>query len=325
MSSSFDFSKRNKFSPSQNNEKKEIGSQQESFVDNRASSNEISQLQSNVNTSINSQEITQLQEKVDNTTGMPNDLKQGIESLSGQDMSDVKVNYNSDKPAQLQAHAYAQGKDIHIAPGQEKHLPHEAWHVAQQKQGRVQPTAQFNGAPINNDNSLESEADKMGQKAAQLQAMEDNHSAQQQTVQKKENNTGVSITQKMSDEYIEAQWALARDNMLSMSITLNRIVQIDGKEGQKFAKANEMAESMAKKLRNDSMGSNTDGGTRLDLKACYGNISQNLQESLKLESASDLYNSSKHGLSPKITELSGLVVANIEEGIWPAINAIFKK
>ncbi|MEM7041075.1 MAG: DUF4157 domain-containing protein [Bacteroidota bacterium] len=36
-----------------------------------------------------------------------------------------------------QAHAYDQGTDIHIGPGQEKHLPHEAWHVVQQKQGRV--------------------------------------------------------------------------------------------------------------------------------------------------------------------------------------------
>lgn len=69
-------------------------------------------------------------------------------------MKDVKVNYNSDKPAQLQAHAYAQGNEIHIAPGQEKHLPHEAWHVAQQKQGRVKPTLQMKksnglqGAPI---------------------------------------------------------------------------------------------------------------------------------------------------------------------------------
>jgi len=50
------------------------------------------------------------------------------------------VHYNSDKPAQLQAHAYAQGTDIHLASGQEKHLPHEAWHVVQQKQGRVKPT-----------------------------------------------------------------------------------------------------------------------------------------------------------------------------------------
>jgi len=152
---------------SQNNEKKEIGSQQESFVDNRESTDQITQLQNSVDNSLHSQEITQLQEKVDNTTRMPDDLKQGIEKLSGEDMSDVKVTYNSDKPAQLQAHAYAQGNNIQIAPGQEKHLPHEAWHVAQQKQGRVQPTAQFNGAPINNDNSLESEADKMGQKALQ--------------------------------------------------------------------------------------------------------------------------------------------------------------
>ena len=167
MSSSFDFSKRNKFSPSLNNEKKEINPQQESFVDNRASSNEISQLQSNVNSSINSQEITQLQEKLDNTTGMPDDLKKGVENLSGHDMSDVKVHYNSDKPAQLQAHAYAQGTDIHIAPGQEKHLPHEAWHVAQQKQGRVQPTKQMKSkVNINDDPALEKEADVMGAKAA---------------------------------------------------------------------------------------------------------------------------------------------------------------
>ena len=169
MSSSYDFSKRNKFSPSQNNEKKEIGSQQESFVDNRASSNEISQLQSNVNSSINSQEITQLQEKLDNTTGMPDDLKKGVENLSGHDMSDVKVHYNSDKPAQLQAHAYAQGTDIHIAPGQEKHLPHEAWHVVQQKQGRVEPTKQMKSKiNINDDPALEKEADVMGAKAAKI-------------------------------------------------------------------------------------------------------------------------------------------------------------
>ena len=80
-----------------------------------------------------------LQRKV-NKTGLPNNLKSGIENLSGHSMDDVKVHYNSDKPTQLNAHAYAQGTDIHIASGQEKHLPHEAWHVVQQKQGRVKPT-----------------------------------------------------------------------------------------------------------------------------------------------------------------------------------------
>jgi hypothetical protein len=46
-------------------------------------------------------------------------------------------------PGQLQAHAFAQGTDIHIAPGQERHLPHEAWHVVQQRKGRVKPTMQL--------------------------------------------------------------------------------------------------------------------------------------------------------------------------------------
>ena len=84
-------------------------------------------------------------------------------------MSDVTVHKNSDKPAQLNAHAYAQGTDIHLGPGQEKHLPHEAWHVAQQKQGRVEPTKQFKGEiPINDDEGLEQEADEMGKKAEEV-------------------------------------------------------------------------------------------------------------------------------------------------------------
>jgi len=104
-----------------------------------------------------------------NNTGLPDDLKAGIESLSGLAMDDVRVHYNSDKPAQLQAHAYAQGTDIHIGPGQEKHLPHEAWHVVQQKQGRVRPTVQMQGgAQVNDDAGLEKEADVMGAKAIQF-------------------------------------------------------------------------------------------------------------------------------------------------------------
>lgn len=71
----------------------------------------------------------------ENNTGLPDNLKTGVEDISGFAMDDVKVHYNSDKPAQFQAFAYAQGTDIHIGPGQEKHLPHEAWHVVQQKQG----------------------------------------------------------------------------------------------------------------------------------------------------------------------------------------------
>lgn len=104
-----------------------------------------------------------------NKTGLPDRLKSGMENLSGYFMDDVKVHYNSSKPAQLQAHAYAQGTDIHLGPGQERHLPHEAWHVVQQKQGRVKPNMQFKGkVNINADIGLEKEADVMGAKAMQF-------------------------------------------------------------------------------------------------------------------------------------------------------------
>lgn len=109
-------------------------------------------------------EITQRQEKTNNT-GLPDNLKSGIENLSGYSMDDVKVHYNSDKPTQLNALAYAQGTDIHVAPGQEKHLPHEAWHVVQQKQGRVQPTIQMQGVNVNDNEGLEREADNIGELA----------------------------------------------------------------------------------------------------------------------------------------------------------------
>ncbi|WP_198669820.1 LirA/MavJ family T4SS effector [Cognataquiflexum aquatile] len=101
-----------------------------------------------------------------NNTGLPDNLKSGIENLSGYAMDDVKVHYNSPKPASLQAHAHAQGTEIHLASGQEKHLPHEAWHVVQQKQGRVKPTLQMKGGVnVNDDAGLEKEAEVMGGRA----------------------------------------------------------------------------------------------------------------------------------------------------------------
>ena len=104
----------------------------------------------------------------ENQTGMPDLLKTGLEQLSGLDMSDVRVHYNSTKPAHLNAFAYTQGLNIEVGPGQERHLPHEGWHVVQQMQGRVQPTIQVKGSSINNDAALEREADVMGEKAIQM-------------------------------------------------------------------------------------------------------------------------------------------------------------
>jgi hypothetical protein len=111
-------------------------------------------------------------QRQENKTGLPDQLKTGMESISGLSLSDVKVHRNSDKPAQLQAHAYAQGTDIHLGPGQEKHLPHELGHVVQQKEGRVKPTVQLKGnVNVNDDAGLEKEADVLGAKAMQLKAM----------------------------------------------------------------------------------------------------------------------------------------------------------
>ena len=60
-------------------------------------------------------------------------------------------------------------------------MPHEAWHVVQQTQGRVRPTMQMkDGVPVNDDEGLEREADVMGSRAtehpAQLGGTGDHHS-----------------------------------------------------------------------------------------------------------------------------------------------------
>ena len=106
---------------------------------------------------------------VANNTGLPDSLKSGVESLSGYSLDDVRVHYNSSKPAAVQAYAYTQGTDIHIAPGQERCLPHEAWHVTQQMSGRVSPTTSIGGVAVNDNAALEHEADVMGARASTLQ------------------------------------------------------------------------------------------------------------------------------------------------------------
>ena len=155
----------------------------QAVADGRGNRSNTTQLQAKANHSTGTSRLAQLKEASDarssvsdstpvqrqeNKTGLPDQLKSGMESVSGLSLSDVKVHRNSDKPAQLQAHAYAQGTDIHLGPGQEKHLPHELGHVVQQKQGRVKPTMQLKGKVNINDNAgLEKEADVLGAKALQ--------------------------------------------------------------------------------------------------------------------------------------------------------------
>lgn len=102
---------------------------------------------------------------VPNRTGLPDPLKAGAESLSGMSLDDVRVHYNSPQPAHYGAQAFTRGSEIHVGPGAERHLAHEAWHVVQQKQRRVAADASVRGVPLNTDRRLENEADTMGARA----------------------------------------------------------------------------------------------------------------------------------------------------------------
>lgn len=150
------------------NQNAEATNQTSDFVDN--SPEAARQLQSMADNSEESLEMQAWQSKVqqseENSTGLPDDLKANLEAMSGMSLDHIKVHYNSSKPAKLDAHAYAKFPNLYIAQGQEKHLPEEAAHMIQQMQGRVKPTKEVNGTPINDNASLEKEAIQEGKKAS---------------------------------------------------------------------------------------------------------------------------------------------------------------
>jgi hypothetical protein len=151
-----------------------------------------------------------------NTSGLPESLQAGLENLSGEDLSQVKVHRNSAKPEELGAHAYTEGQDIYLAPGQEKYLPHEGWHAVQQQQGRVQPTVQQKNALINDNSVLEQEADTMGARAMQTgNAQKSGGSGQENNIQKSARPQGASknvIQRAMKLEYQLKRNKLYRDD-----------------------------------------------------------------------------------------------------------------
>ncbi len=97
-----------------------------------------------------------------NKTGIPSQLKENIEQSHNVSLDNVRIHYNSGKPQELCAYAYTQGSHVYISPGQEKYLPHELGHVVQQMRGKVRPAMQIKGVNINNDSTLEREADMLG-------------------------------------------------------------------------------------------------------------------------------------------------------------------
>lgn len=94
-------------------------------------------------------ESVQLKDNPDNTR-LSENLKAGIENLSGCNLNNVK-----------------EGMDIFVAPGKEKHLLHEAWHIVQQNQG----TMQLQGVNVNNNEVFEKKVDFVGNKAIQLEPL----------------------------------------------------------------------------------------------------------------------------------------------------------
>lgn len=92
-------------------------------------------------------------------TGIPSAMQERFEASSGLSFDDVRIHYNSPRPAKLGALAYTQGTQVYIGPGQERHLKHELGHVLQQKRGLVKADGHLNGLPVNRDPGLERTAD----------------------------------------------------------------------------------------------------------------------------------------------------------------------
>ncbi len=104
---------------------------------------------------------------------IPASVQTKMEGALGTSLSSVNVHPDSSKATEVGALAYTQGTDIHIAPGHyqpstasgKQLLGHELTHVAQQMEGRVQPTGSVGGLPLNDNPALEREADSLGAKA----------------------------------------------------------------------------------------------------------------------------------------------------------------
>jgi hypothetical protein len=106
-------------------------------------------------------------------SGIPESVQTKMEQALNTNLAGVTVHPNSAKATEVGALAYTQGTDIHVAPGHyspntssgQRLLGHELTHVAQQMAGRVQPTGEVGGLPLNDSPALEKEADSLGAKA----------------------------------------------------------------------------------------------------------------------------------------------------------------
>ncbi len=105
---------------------------------------------------------------------LPERLQTQMECSLGQDLSNVKIQKNSQEAINLNARAFTQGNSVHFAPNEfnpssvkgKELIGHEFAHVAQQRTNIVRPTIQQKGKQINDNSKLEQEADDFGKSLA---------------------------------------------------------------------------------------------------------------------------------------------------------------
>lgn len=120
------------------------------------------------------QETQMKSEDKSTKTHLPAEVQTKMESSFETDFSNVNIHQDSSSASNMGALAYAQGNDVHFASGQyhpnsekgQELLGHELTHVVQQRQGRVQGVQSKGATNVNDDPSLENEADIQGARAA---------------------------------------------------------------------------------------------------------------------------------------------------------------
>lgn len=109
---------------------------------------------------------------------LPAEVRERFEKSFGADLSAVRIHESSPRAQALKANAFAEGFELHFAPGKydpdskegAELLGHELAHVVQQQAGRVAAPLQGDGAPLVQDQALEVEADIAGARAARGEA-----------------------------------------------------------------------------------------------------------------------------------------------------------
>ena len=136
------------------------------FKNSISRSSKSSNLESLQNRADSSSSVAQLEssQKLSNFN-KDQSLINGMESVSGVNLSGVSIIRNSSEPEKLNAEALYRNNEVHSAPGKDEHIPHELGHAVQQAKSEVEATTTINGQKVNNDPKLESEADDLGKKA----------------------------------------------------------------------------------------------------------------------------------------------------------------